>query len=288
MEVTLNNSQLEELLFFLRKAEGGLPNTENAMAVGAGKIQSVWQNYALGNKRLPGVAALKNPSKKYAESIRTKPTGPFEHEIYSEAEIADWIENGTEELDMKKTHPYGPRSRVSNEGVPYLIIPFRWGTPGDKKNQRVGFGNNVMTAGAYYQISKKSFGASRVTASPVNSDYQTPNAKGDMVGRAQYRDKNGKSTWGSRLRGSDFSGTVEQKTRMNGMVRFENGFDKNGEIGKRYGGYFTFRVISADSPANSWIKPAEPAYHVTRGVKEYTEDEIILMAEEGLKKDFGL
>jgi hypothetical protein len=138
-----------------------------------------------------------------------------------------------------------------------------------------------MTAGAYYQISKKSFGASNVTVSPVNSDYQTPNAKGDMVGRGKYQ-------WGKRLQGRDFKGTVQQKIRMNGMVRFENGFDKNGEIGKRYGGYFTFRIISANSPANSWIKPAEPAYHVTRGVQEYTEDEIILMAEEGFKEDFSL
>jgi hypothetical protein len=288
IEVSLNNSRLEELLFLIRKLEGGLPNTEEAMAAGAAKIQSAWQNYALGKKRLPGVAALKKPSGKYAESIRTEQTGAFKHEIFSEAEIADRIENGAEELDMKKTHPFGPRSRVSNKGIPYLIIPFRWGTPGDKKNQRVGFGNNVMTAGAYYQISKKPFGASRVTASADQSDYKTPNAKGDMVGRAQYRDKNGKSTWGSRLRGSDFSGTVEQKTRMDGMVRFENGFDKNGKIGKRYGGYLTFRVISAKSPAGSWIKPAEPAYHVTRGVKEYTEDEVALTAREGLEKDFRL
>jgi hypothetical protein len=281
IKIIMDHTKLDGLLYQLRIAEGGLPNTAKAMDDGAKKIQSVWQAYALGAKMLPNVMPLKNPSGKYAESIKTQQIGPFSHEIYSEAKIADRIENGTEELDMKETHTRGPRSRISNDGIPYVIIPFRWGTPGDKKNPRVGFGNNVMTAGAYYQISKKSFKASTVTASPVNSDYQTPNAKGEMVGRGKYQ-------WGSRLQGSDFKGTDQQKTRMDGMVRFENGYDKNGKIDKRYGGYFTFRVISAKSPKDSWIKPATPARNVTRGVKEYTEDEITLMAKEGLEEDFRL
>jgi hypothetical protein len=276
MEVTLNNSQLEELLFFLRKAEGGLHNTEKAMAVGAGKIQGVWQNYALGNKRLPGVAALKNPNRKYAESIRTKPTGPFEHEIYSEAEIADWIENGTKELDMKKTHPYGPRSRISKEGFPYVIIPFQWGTPGDKKNQRVGF-HNVMPINIYNIVSKFKKMETKVSADSPHAEkshnYQSFYGNGEMAGRARY------NKGYDRLEGRKFG-------NMEGMVRTTDSTGKD-----RSAGYFTFRVISAKqllTKPYSWIRPAEPAYHVTRGVKEYTEDEVAMTAREGLEKDFGL
>jgi hypothetical protein len=282
MKISINNSQLAELQHYLRVAvEDNFPMTGIALSLGAKQIQSVWQDYALGKKELPGVPALKNPSGKYAQSIHTKPIGEFRHEIYSEAKIADWIENGTDKIDMKETHTKGPRSRRSKDGVPYVIIPFRWGTPGTKKNPRVGFGNNVLTAGVYRRLLKESFRASSVTVSPNKSDYKTPNAKGEMVGRAQHQ-------WGSRLRGRDFAGTIEQKTRMNGMVRFENGYDNEGNISKRYGGYFTFRVISKNSPKDSWIKPATPARHVTRGVQEDTKKEITEMIDEALKADIKL
>jgi hypothetical protein len=169
---------------------------------------------------------------------------------------------------------------VIRKGGPYLIIPFRWGTPGSKKNPRVGFGNNVITAGVYRQLLKESFGASRVMVSPAHSTTMTPNAHGEMVGRAQYE-------WGSRLQGSNFAGTIKQKTRMAGMVRFENGYDKNGEISKRYGGYVTFRVISVNSPKNSWIKPETPARHVTRAVLDETRETIERMVDKAIKEDIA-
>ena len=283
IKIAENNPHLEELQYLLASASAGvLPGTVRAMKDGASIIQKTWKGYAAGGS-LPGVEKLKNPQGGYMRSIHVDKRGPFNYEIYSEAKIADWIENGTEELDMKTTHPFGPRSRVAKrvvskktgkvlrEGGSYLIIPFRWGTPGSKKNPRVGFGNNVITAGAYRQLLKRSFGASRVTVSPANSNYMTPNARGDMVGRAQYE-------WGSRFSSND---------NMNGMVRFENGYNKNGEISKRYGGYFTFRVISANSPKNSWIKPATPPRHVTQAVMDETRETIEQMVDEAIKGDIA-
>jgi hypothetical protein len=107
-----------------------------------------------------------------------------------------------------------------------------------------------------------------------------------MVGRARY-------AWGNRLRGGDIAGTDEQKSRMNGMVRFENGYDKEGNIGKRYGGYFTFRIISANPESqgwkrNKWIKPATPALHVTRAVAETTRDAVESMIDTAIGEDFDL
>jgi hypothetical protein len=145
----------------------------------------------------------------------------------------------------------------------------------------------VITAGAYYrQLTKKEFGASKVTASPNTSGYETPNARGEMVGRARYK-------WGNRLRGSDFAGTVEQKTRMDGMVRFENGFDKEGNIKRRYGGYFTFRIISANPESqswkrNKWIKPATPALHVAEIVARETRKDVEAMVDAAIMEDFNL
>jgi hypothetical protein len=280
MKIEINNSVLEELLYVLKTAEKRvLPNTEKAMEDAAMLVQGRWIDFANGGSLIGVAEKLKHPKGGYARSIKTHRTGAFEHEIYSEAKIAEWIENGTEEHDMKTTHPYGPRSRVSKEGFPYVIIPFRWGTPGNGDGDRVGFGKNVITAGAHRQLLKENFNPSTVTASPDKSSHKTQNYHGDMVGRAQYRDKEGNSTWGSRLKADGF---------MNGMVRFENGYDMNGNIEKRYGGYFTFRVISAKQLITrpySWIKPAMPARHVTRAVVNETRDKVGKLVEAGLMGD---
>jgi hypothetical protein len=259
---------LDELQYQLKLLEkGNFPRTEAAFAAGAKKAQSAWQEYALGKTGLPGVAAMEHPSGRYAQSIRTRQTGVFDHEIYSGAKIAERIEYGTDPLDMKTTHPYGPRSRISKKGVPYLIIPFQWGT---KKGTARAGPRNIVPKELLGIMRNSQFKKSTVN----NRTVQSPNARGDMVDRRTY-------TWGDRAGEADFAGTVEEKTLADGMVRFEQG--EAG--GKRYGAYFTFRVISANSPANSWIRPAEPAYHVTRGVKEEAEKDIVKMAETALVED---
>jgi hypothetical protein len=276
--VGTNNPRLEELQFLLAKMgqrAGTLPRTAAALNAGAELIQDTWQKYATGETPMPGL----KPSGSYAKSIRTKPLGEFEHEIFSEAKIAERIENGTEELDMKKTHPYGPRSRVSKKGIPYLIVPFQWGTKEGTK--RVGAKNIIPKQLLNMMLSKK------FKKSTVKSDSQSPNAprspnaRGEMVARNTY-------TWGDRTRGSDFSGTIEQKRFTNGMVRFEQGTAADSPQGKRYGGYFTFRVISANSPANSWIKPATPALHVAEIVAKETRKDVEAMVDAAIKEDFSV
>jgi hypothetical protein len=287
MMVGTNSPHLEELQFLLAKMgqrAGTLPRTAAAIKDGAALIRDKWQKYATGETSMPGL----KPSGSYAKSIRSEQKGEFAHEIFSESKIAERVENGTEELDMKRTHPYGPRSRMSEStGYPYVIIPFRWGTPEDGDGKRVGFGKNVIPAGVYYkQLVKKEFGASKVKASPNTSGYETPNAHGQMVGRARHK-------WGSRLRGDDFDGTAEEKNRMNGMVRFENGYNKEGNISKRYGGYFTFRVISANPESesfkkNKWIKPATPALHVAEIVAREMRKDVETMVDAAIKRDLNV
>jgi hypothetical protein len=281
IKIAENNPHLRELQFRLAKlGADSMPRTTGAMADGAKLIQNTWRNYALGGP-LQGVKPLKNGSRGYAQSIKTRSNGPFSHEIYSEADIADRIENGTKELDMKTTHPYGPRSRVAEtiiskktgrvlrRGGPYLIVPFQWGTKEGTK--RVG-PRNIVPKDLLSLMRSKRFKRSTVK----NRTYLSPNARGQMVERWTC-------TWGDRARGSDFAGTVEQKLYANGMVRFEQG-EKGG---KKYGGYFTFRIISANSPKNSWIKPATPPRNVTRRVQEYTEDTIEKMVDAAIMEDLG-
>jgi hypothetical protein len=107
---------------------------------------------------------------------------------------------------------------------------------------------------------------------------KTPNNQNpsQMVGRAQY------NKGYSRLRGKDFAGTIEEKTRMNGMVRStdETGIDRSA-------GYFTFRVISAKSPKGSWIKPAMPPRHVTKALAEETQGYINELVGTAVLGDFS-
>ena len=273
--IAQDNPYLEELQFQLAKlGAGGMPRTAEALAKGAGFIRETWVGFAKGGT-LPGIREpLKRPSGAYARSIRVHRNGSFDYEISSDAKIAELIENGAEELDMKKTHPYGPRSRVSKKGIPYLIVPFRWGTP-----KTVGF-KNVMPEAVYNMVkNKKQFRPSRVTVSADKADaaHTTPNARSPskMVGRAKYK-------WGARLSGI---GYVDHRRHVEGMVSME-GQVEGGK--KRASGYFTFRVISANSPQSSWVKPAMPARHVTKAVAELARGAVNAMVETAIREDLGV
>jgi hypothetical protein len=272
IKIAENSPYLEELQYHLAKlGAGSLPGTAGAMAAGAKLIQSRWIDFANGGTLTGVTEPLKRPSGVYARSIKTRATGDFSHEIYSDAKIAEWIENGTDDLDMKTTHPYGPRSRVSKKGVPYLIIPFRWGTP-----KSVGF-KNVMPVNVYGIVKK--FKKMKTLVGADKSGIKTPNAQNPsrMVGRAQY------NKGYNRLSGADFDGSIEQKTRMDGMVRSTDETGKN-----RSGGYFTFRIISANSPADSWKRKGMPPRHVTRALAEETRETIEEMVEGAVREDLGL
>ena len=273
-----SNPLLEELQFHLAKlGMGSMPRTAGAMASGAEIIRARWVDFAKGGPLKGVTEKLKRPSGGYARSIRVHKNGPFDYEIYSEAKVAELIENGTDDLDMKTTHPYGPRSRVSKEGFPYLIVPFRWGTP-----KTIGF-KNIIPEAVYNMIkNKKQFQQSRVSVGADNADaaHTTPNAQtpSKMVGRAQYK-------WGTRLNGI---GYVDHRRNIEGMVSME-GQVEGGK--KRASGYFTFRVISAKQLVTkpySWIKPATPARHVTRAVTEETRDVVKAMVETAIREDLGV
>ena len=92
---------------------------------------------------------------------------------------------------------------------------------------------------------------------------------GEGIPRKEY-------TWGNRLE----SDSGDEYGNMEGMSRMK--VDTGGTD------YFTFRVISADSPANSWILPAVPARHVVAGVIAHTNESVSAMIERGAREDFGI
>jgi len=268
MTIAENNAALAELQYHLAKlGQGSMPLTKKAIDTGAAMVQRRWVDFANGGA-LKGVAErLKNPRGGYARSIRKERIGTFEHEIYSDAKIADWIENGTEDFDMNETHPFGPRSRVSKTGYGYLIVPFRWGTP-----NTVGF-KNVMPINIYDIVSKFKKMRTKRSADSAPDNEKTPNAQtpSKMVGRAKYNKGYG------RLIGEEYG-------NMNGMVRSKDSTGKD-----RSGGYFTFRIISANPKAKKWkIRKGMPARHVTRAVAEETRPAIEAMVENSIMGDLKI
>lgn len=243
-------------------SENALPATSSAVRAGALIARETWRGFATGGA-LPGVTEkLKRPQGGYARSIRSRQTGAFEYEIYSDSKVAAWIENGTSDIDdMRKTHLNGPKARMSAAGYPYLIVPFQWGT-----------GNGSIRSGPKNIVPKSLVAAMRNTnfkSSKVTGKYLESNNHGNKVSRYTY-------SWGNR---------VHSDGNSDGMVRF----DQSGGSNKRYGGYFTFRIISANPKSSGgWSRKGMPARHVTRAVSEAVRNDINKLVESGIREDLGL
>jgi hypothetical protein len=256
MKIEMQDDILQQIISRLSILDGRtMPATKAAMKDAADYVRETWMGYVAGKTSI-GIEPLKNPQGGLARTIRRQKVGPFNYEVYSDSKIMGYLIDGTDEVDMKETHTRGPRSRVSKKGVPYVIVPFRWGTP-----KTVGF-RNVMPAEVYSDVKKMSFKKSVVTG----DTHIEPNAMGDPVERQEY-------DWGSRL---DMEGS-----NMDGMVRMK------GHDGKA-AGYFTFRVISRDSPAGSWIKPATQGKPITQGVVNATRKGVNELIDAAFRRDLGL
>ena len=211
--------------------EAALPNTAIAFQKAAQYVRKMWTGYLMGSQPLNGVDYLDGVTSAMVRSIRDVRKGDFDYSVYSDNRQLEEITQGSKavEYDMKKTHPYGKKSRVSKKGIPYLIIPFRWGTPNKSGTKRAHF-NNVISQ-ANYETSVKGLAVSSVDAA---KKYFEANFSGENIERQGYNwAKNGRLTedqaWDD---------------RSVGMVRMK---DVRGST------YFTFRIISAKSPAGSWI-----------------------------------
>lgn len=240
------------------------PNTDDAFRRAAIKIRQMWIGYLDGSVQLPGV---NNPDKITSAMIRSiklkdnTTDSEFSRTVYTDNRQLEQLNKGSKEVeyDMKKTHPYGKKSRVSEKGVPYLIIPFRWGT----EKKRAHFNNfipqkNFNTAVKGLEISSKN----------ELKNYFEKNFKGENVERQGYN-------W------AKFGRLTEDQAwddRSVGMVRMK---DVTGST------YFTFRIISAKSPANSWIyhKDAKQALNYLAALEQAARPEVEKIIREGLKAD---
>ena len=243
VNVDLDQELLSQLRSSLAGLTGGtgantMPGTARAFSYAAKLIQKSWQNWAMGGS-LMGAENIKNPNPRLASSIRIRKLSDFDISIETDSRYMEQIQNGMPEFDMKTKYPYGNKSRVSKKGVPYLIIPFRWGTPNKNGSARAHFGNTIPLE-VYKILQSRKFRKSETT----ENTHPEANFKGENIERAEY-------DWGDRIKDEDAG-------NANGMVKMRSNTGST---------YFTFRVISAKSPESAWVRKEVPA-----NLREYIAD----------------
>lgn len=255
-----------------------LPNTSQSVESAARYVQNLWSGYLTGDVALKGIGVIDEPNGKLAKDIHTVRTGDFSSQIYSDNPKISAIQEGEKMVfyDMKKTHPYGRKSRISYNkdgsiNSYYLIIPFRWGTPNGHGTQRSHF-NNVIPEAEY----KTNVLPMQMTERIQKVHYEK-NAQGINVLRSEY-------DWGSRL--SQKKGTAWDD-RSEGLIRsIGYQWSSNGKI-KATSTYFTFRIISSKSKENSWLyrKPGKLGKDMMGALMETAKDNVISIISDGIKKD---
>lgn len=263
VDVTLDNNLLQNIQSQLNHftGKGGVkiaPATKTAFDMATKLIQRSWQNWAEGGS-IEGARDIRTASARLSASIKVTRNTDFDANIGTDSQQMERIQTGTPQVDMKQTYPYGNKSRVSKKKrIPYLVIPFRWATPNSEGGQRAHFGNTIPPD-IYKFIQAKNF-ATTLTKGETHIE---KNYRGEDVQRPEYN-------WGDR---------ISEDGNFNGLVKMS---------GKPHTTYFTFRIISAASPASSWIRKEIPANDVVQAIEKTTRPIVEELLESGIKQDLGI
>ncbi len=245
------------------------PTLAGAVQALANAAHQQWQQYAQGAP-LPNGQIINARSGTYHRSIQLEQIDPFHYRVFSNLAYAEAIESGSPARDMKKMLDSSLKVRRTKDGKRYLIIPFRWGTPG-----AVGFGGNVMPQAVHDFFKPRAVPRSRIisigTRPSGTGAYDIKTRQPVLVPQRDYK-------WGQRLTqqhlGAMGIGGKAAK-RMAGMTNFRN---PGGSGGAAHSSYLTFRVMTEDS--TGWKAPAIPGKYPAK----ITAERIKPIAEQAFKK----
>jgi hypothetical protein len=252
----------------------GLKNTEQALSAITGAIARSWQKSVGSEHR-----------------IERKKLSPFTQSVFSRDKMVHWLEKGLASYDMKMTHPKGKKSRLVkprrkkngeqllswtqkrkdgstytvNAGDPYLIVPFRHKTKGKKEGEAT---LEDIYPNLQNRLRTGDFKRSSVTTAPAQSGKVSPNYWRQMINRAEY-------SWGDRLVLPD----TDANKKLQGMVVM--GPPKQSQ-------FMTFRVVSVNSPAGSWIHPGIKAKHYLEKILTNGQEKITSVIEDALGRDISV
>lgn len=236
-----------------------LPHLSYAVKRVAGHGQQIWQGYASG-AALPDGRQIRARSGGYMKSIQRRELGDFREEVYSDSPYAKPLEEGMPARDLKKMLDTSSKVRVGKTGKRYLIIPFRWDTPGATQE------NRPMGQEVHDIMRQKAFAASHIIGMATRPSglgaYDIHTRKMMVVPQRLYK-------WGDRLKAEHLDEAKVfgvQRRRMLGMVKMQN---RIGQGGGKHSQYLTFRVMSEGS--SGWVARAVPGYFPARATAEHLQ-----------------
>jgi len=210
--------------------------------------------------------------KPYMESITWRWTGDFSAVVESDYRLAQLIETGRPERDLKKMLDTSVKVRQSKDGKRYLIIPFRHNVPGASAHGRP-MPDHVYEAA-------KQLSPSRVTGQGRRQSgtgaYDTKTRRPLTVNQNQYQ-------WGDRMPAglAPKLRTHHKTDPYAGMVRF----DTSSGASKR-STYLTFRTMMEGS--SGWIAPAKPGLYIAKGVVDEIRPQAEAAFGEAINRDLSL
>lgn len=221
------------------------PNLAMAVQAVADRAEARWKAYAAG-AAMPNGKSVGIRSGQYMRSIMQRSLGDFSKEVYSNLPYARVIEEGAPRRDLKELLRSSSKVRISAAGHRYLIIPFRFGSPGNVMRD-----SPMPDSVRDWWIDKKSSSITgqflRVSGTGAIS---IKTRKPLTVAARTY-------SWGDRLSRealTELGMSDAQTKRMQGMVNFRRPSQSGGAAHSKY---LTFRIMSERSPASSWISPAQ-------------------------------
>jgi hypothetical protein len=239
------------------------PNSLHALKRLADAAEERWRGIAEGAIPLDSGKIMHKWGGEYSQSISTKPvTRPTDgsligYEISSSDPKAYWLEVGTSAWDMRKLLNTSHKVRQTAEGKRYLVMPFRWGTPG------------TLVVGAYVNRempeSVHQFMLTRIKESFVTGTYQEASILDPNVSVTRYRYQ-----WGDHLTPNDVASlgldpNDKPGKHMVGMYRF------NDPEAGRHAHHTTFRTLSDNSAPGTWIHPGTEPHLVAASVTTWVE-----------------
>lgn len=234
------------------------PALVRALEVLARTAHQQWLAYAQGEP-LPNGQIIGIRSGTYHRSIQIEQTGEFAWRIFSNLAYAEAIETGMPARDLKRILDSSLKVRRRKDGKRYLIIPFRWGTPGT-----VGFGQNVMPPSVHQWFQ------GQATSHVIRRDTRVSGTGAwDLKTRAPLLVPQARYEWGARLTQQHLNTmgiAGPAAKRMAGMVNMRQ---PGGAGGGAHSQYLTFRVMSEDSPG--WQAKAVPGKYPAKTVAGQVE-----------------
>ena len=194
------------------------------------------------------------------------------------------IEFGRGGWDMKQTHLWGTKTRIATaktdspdgrimagDKYPYLIIPFRHGTPGTRQNPMPKEIKNLID-----RLKRKNqFGISSV-AKRISIE---KNRYGEDIERKTYQ-------WAVNAHNQSIAAIKHGDERIDlGDTRYSR---YRGMVNMQDSGYLTFRIMSAKSRPNSWHNPPVAGKNYLKKSVDFVMPEAEEAFKEALKAEIGV